>query len=1716
MLLGEGLCRKGSLRTNSENFPTPRPLTVFYLPSPLLLLLTPPLPPVSIDLYIMRQWACSCVSTAQPCSMNTTAFTGPANETGYDITTLNINEWTEGVTETEYDQAYYKFNFQPTADIPCPMLHIDKETETGTLSAFINIGSIPSANDRTWYAPYFGYSTISICPMHPSFTYGWYYITLVNQRSSAYNSYRLRFRVQNSPSCIAPVATPSNLPSGHVYLEDGIPIENTLDYPELDYYVFKAQATCTNLSVSINKILPEGDLDLYVSWNNPRPQFDDPDSHTWHSTVDGDDRVNIHFCHPDGTTHPTFYFGVRAAATGTATYKIVATVLQWADPIPITDLAYFQTRMEMSYGSALYLNCSQGQVFTCGFPTYQGCFNDGFQCCYRYTPIVPSDVTTALWPWSEAGDLSIGDLAMTIPWHDTLPGRSGKLAWSLLLSEATPDTYTQYANTTGSLGGVIGTTLGECKITLGNAIVSRTTTPIVPSVLEFTQKTFNCTNAAYETAKTAVDEFSDTLTDAETLPTLALQQLRLAIASNHPAMLGCSQFVRNLSTTGESSESYAATTQCEDTPGTDSWAADPCCNLALDQCCAPRAIFFARTAPVDIAESTITSSCKTPECSKAGVQSWIDAVNNAANLTSGCERIIDDTASLASITSVSSFINDCRVSIMADDLFGRTCTKDSDCLTSAGRTCNLTTLRCNHQDSDVVACLVTNMPEMVQRLLYNSWNMTAEISPTELTDEINSRFFQSQCSGYTARRYIPGYHWDPQVVGCADQCSADGADPFCFDRSCEVPAYCDGSNANGACYRFWGPVVQDDAGCVEDEICNWKRCLHSEANYDDCLATCANSSSVCIQCNGAYCLEVDGITTKTACDAGSTGATSNCASSGSCSVSCSTCNTESGCTSHAYCSDSEELATYVSQGGYCVFTPSYSSGSAWACDNANHTLYSAGCVSSDADAATCGTNSGTWTTFATNSATCSSIAHGCYSTTSGARSWSYDQSTCEDCSGMAWLPVYNYTAGATWSTGYLQNLIWTTRATIPANVLKNTLSYTQVMTAVSEASTAQTAYSYRTHALCRLDSAMRLVSSAICDCNDANAASGSKSKCFGSVSDLQVGTGLGCPYLESSIETTVGDLQLASNSYPQVLCSSIGIFYTSASQYELPTTFSQAVFRQDVVNSFWIVKNSDTANVGQIVSGAVRVELTDAFENDALLCIEPDTSLSVDSSATVWTLAKTDSDDDVQVFLPKGTSTTITTMTVDGKTILSTNGAIYNTTTQRVCGPIRDSGTYFAARVIPKWESTRLQTASQEAQSIAAATLFAIVAAFAIIQAALLFSNRDEERILSLKMIFIGIIFLNCVIRAAYVLLPSNTFTTKLAAAEFTVFELPTFLFFSVFTSIIYLWLLVVAKTGVLGNRKAMKTRRALMLRVLVIGNLTMYFFVILFIILIAILPRLAKSAPCFLGNANADASGNNVSYKIKLAYWIFEFVVSVTVALAFLISALLLLRLMLRSSKALKRSRKYSTPVLIITSVAIICSIGLIIRNSVFLWAASTGNTVNVLVFAFLEIIPQAFLLFYLHPFRVFREASTSTHNSKSGTEMGSKTGTSGTYGSKGSQEYYSSEAPARPQSNPRGKAGVPLDTSTYSPPSSPISKRKSVNAPSTKPTDTAPAAVPVTATTPERTQRKKVAIAGDESNGSGAPKRTRRPKEPKETPKAKNPPGMRAFHDDDEEDLY
>lgn len=248
-----------------------------------------------------------------------------------------------------------------------------------------------------------------------------------------------------------------------------------------------------------------------------------------------------------------------------------------------------------------------------------------------------------------------------------------------------------------------------------------------------------------------------------------------------------------------------------------------------------------------------------------------------------------------------------------------------------------------------------------------------------------------------------------------------------------------------------------------------------------------------------------------------------------------------------------------------------------------------------------------------------------------------------------------------------------------------------------------------------------------------------------------------------------------------------------------------------------------------------------------------------------------------------------------------------------------------------------------------------------------------------------------------YILPPKNAFKKGSESIAFIVFELPTFLCFSIFTVIMYLWIIVVIHTRHFDDKKRMSGKKPMVRLAFLLMNIFMYFVFVVFIFLIAILPQATKKSPCFLGSL--DSAVTTIERNIKIAYWIFQLVISVLLAIGFLAAALSLLRVILSLrtrdigrqarfiNKGSERAAAADVQMIIITVVAFVCVAFLLVRSSIFLHAAVTSSTLHVIVFCILEVVPQSMLIFYLHPFRCFREAgrrsSGSSNKSRSATTV-------------------------------------------------------------------------------------------------------------------------------------
>lgn len=344
--------------------------------------------------------------------------------------------------------------------------------------------------------------------------------------------------------------------------------------------------------------------------------------------------------------------------------------------------------------------------------------------------------------------------------------------------------------------------------------------------------------------------------------------------------------------------------------------------------------------------------------------------------------------------------------------------------------------------------------------------------------------------------------------------------------------------------------------------------------------------------------------------------------------------------------------------------------------------------------------------------------------------------------------------------------------------------------------------------------------------------------------------------------------------YPDHACSNFSLSFTPALEYQLPASagFSQSVFRGSSTNVFWIVKNELSATVGQIISGGVFVDFSFPLAAPYNICINVDQTIDIArlKSGLIYSFA---------ILLEDGT---IQALQMDS----TTSVVMASSRPEQVCRQLSSTGTYFGVAVVPTFETEN--TRVSQAQYYVGAALYAIVVIFGLLQGIMLLLDWTHQVILLNKLAFIAVIVVNSIVRLVYVLLPADAFGTGLDSIQFIVFELPTFLFFSVFTAIVYLWGLVVLRTYYLGKRGLVATREHQMRRGILWVNVIMYLVFVLFIYLIAIVPTLQHNPPCFLGSLSTQ--NNKATYNIKLTYWIYQFIVSVVLSTGFLAAAAALL----------------------------------------------------------------------------------------------------------------------------------------------------------------------------------------------------------------------------------
>lgn len=374
---------------------------------------------INIDLYIMNQWPCPCYETGD-CSIQNSDIPYDENEGSIEI--INENEW-KLVEINEGDEfPIFKYEFKKNeSEYECPLLYVEFDKGIGTLSLLISYNRIPIEIDRDWYIPYFSKLGYSLCPGHPNFKYGNYYLTFINQLADVKYHY-FRIRIRRIASQICPI---NDDVIDDDWLQNGVGKIIELKENEERKFHFKAlinEDRCTNFSVSANSHSSNDDVDIIL----------ETELSTHKSEQDGNAAINFIYCDKNNEKDYALFNITIKEIYGSGNITVVATTEQYF-PLNtlINDALYSQFAFTNSFGNFPSITCGNKEIFHCLFPTYSECSNDQYHCCSNFFIITPTNNNNPLIPWNEDDELLSSFLK--VPFNVTKRITPRTIAWGLLI-----------------------------------------------------------------------------------------------------------------------------------------------------------------------------------------------------------------------------------------------------------------------------------------------------------------------------------------------------------------------------------------------------------------------------------------------------------------------------------------------------------------------------------------------------------------------------------------------------------------------------------------------------------------------------------------------------------------------------------------------------------------------------------------------------------------------------------------------------------------------------------------------------------------------------------------------------------------------------------------------------------------------------------------------------------------------------------------------------------------------------------------------------------------------------------------------------------------------------------------------------------------------------------------------------------------------------------
>eukprot|EP01127_Copromyxa_protea_P016650 TRINITY_DN4986_c0_g1_i1.p1 TRINITY_DN4986_c0_g1~~TRINITY_DN4986_c0_g1_i1.p1 ORF type:complete len:1209 (-),score=173.40 TRINITY_DN4986_c0_g1_i1:45-3671(-) len=1115
-----------------------------------------------------------------------------------------------------------------------------------------------------------------------------------------------------------------------------------------------------------------------------------------------------------------------------------------------------------------------------------------------------------------------------------------------------------------------------CSITLQPKLVNNIGENFHSRVSGFVRKHPHCNHTAIEETKKEFSSIISKMQRSVHVDELVLYQLKISSLMNSDLVLGCKDLLESLLVMNETSYTFEHEQGCNGNEFSPTWDSDPCCNLDLEweMCCAQDVVFTAPT--IESVDYPATSKCHLSECAEIALENYKTTGNVNARET-GCSAVWEK--SIRDVVYEPQLIFDCATKLWGPfDMEGVSCTSNDDCF--YGAECDLVHEKCVHDQTHFLSCISLSKVRIIGQLLANHWDMEVLATYEMFVMEVYKRFIKPMCTGPGSTAFRPHYDYLPLGNNiCEDPCTEENIIISCLSTdevSCPKDDVCPPFDFTWCARSFTFVNETRNSECLEEKYCNWMAC--GNLDQSECEEAClSNMEPMCLDCSSTPCTPLIGWD-QSRCERGlcvedpELDDSEFCKTQlGDCSLPCPDCN-KSQCEALHMCDGIIEYMLFlelnnVTADGGCFSRPYVNGYGTSECIIG--VMHQFGClVSTFNEQTSCESEGHKWVSTQISTEECETAYQGCVNE-EGALNMK-DREQCE-CAGQNWTSYFKLADGV-YTPGRIRPLVWSAPVWQSVRKVEPAMDLLSAMNDVQTVITRYASLEYAKEGMCRFNPLLEVFSIIACDCHDAEAEHFidddeiiENEACYrttrdGNIVDLM----WGCPFIHNTHDDKHFNLTVDINSFPgefdcKVIIASLlpyNLFTSQAPDARL----SSHVFVENPENIFTIITYQKLIVEGQIVTNGVRLEweVEGTIGTPLELCIPVSEDIDQSQLFDFYGMGEVVSDENGVI------------------SVKPLNESLSNEVDGWICAQITEPGDYIGLLL----RDPKSQYDSLLAQSIVASVLYFVLLAGVLYQV-LCIIKLDLVR-KNQKLLFASIAFLFLLIRAVYFIVYPIGLIEDQPIASYFVFEFPTFLFLIMNSTVIYLWLEISRTMKSLKHVSGSGVNSRLF-AFWVVWNLFILLCFVGFIVAYYATPSGSEQLPCSIF---FSVTASQSKLDVSLAYVIFVAVLSIFMAFTFIVIGLLFLLPIMFHEDESKHSEAQKHLMLYTWLVMSTFALCFVAKSVLLLIAATTLFTVPIIVFALLEQVPTAVLLWYIRPPHINSNSGSSRRTSSNNSSGGER----------------------------------------------------------------------------------------------------------------------------------